>query len=290
MIRQKEKYLPVVLILPAIIMMYSIIMYPLVYSVYISFTSFNVQTPEKTAFVGLGNYVEAFNDPELWNAIKNTFIYVSTAVGVELSIGLGLALLFLRERKERSAIRTILIMPMTLTPVVAGLIWRILLTPEVGALNYYQSQVGLSYIAWLYDPSYALITTILVDIWQWTPFVFLVLSAALSSLPSEPFEAAKLDGASRLQIFRHVTLPLLRSALLVVLLFRIIESFKVYDTIYMLTRGGPGIATENLSYFIYRIGFLYFRMGYAAALSQIMLLIVTFVTLLLIRFLYKEVA
>ena len=190
--------------------------------------------------------------------------------------------------RQAGLIRTILILPTMMTPVVVGLIWRFMYNPELGMANYLLSFLGLGPFNWLGNRHLAMYAVMFADIWQWTPFMALVMLAGLQALPDEPFEAASIDGASGLQMVRYITLPLLRPTMLVAVLIRLMDAFKSFDLIFVLTGGGPGMTTEVLSFHIYRTGFKFFHMGYAAAMSYVMLVIVVLVSQILIRFLARE--
>ena len=175
-----------------------------------------------------------------------------------------------------------------MTPVVVGIIWRLMYNPDLGMLNYFLSWFGFSPVNWTGMPGTALPSVMMADIWEWTPFVALILLAGLQSLPREPYEAALVDGASSWQTFCYITFPLLSPAMLVVLLIRVMDSFKTFDLIFVLTQGGPGMSTEILNYYTYRYGFKFFHLGYASALSWVLLVVVTIICMILIRILQSR--
>ncbi len=220
-------------------------------------------------FIGFDNYLEAFSDPLFWSALRVTGKFIGIAVPIELVIGIGLALAFQREFRGIRIVRTIFLIPMMVTPVIVGLTWRFMLNPEVGIIDYILRRD----ISWLGNQQLAIYVCILVDIWQWTPFMFLIAFAGLRSLPIEPFEAAIVDGGSRAQIFWFITLPLLSRILLVAITLRFLDTIKIFDTIYVMTKGGPVRTTETLSIWLYRVGLRFFHIGYAAAISWIFLAI-----------------
>lgn len=170
-----------------------------------------------------------------------------------------------------------------MTPVVVGIIWRLMYNPDLGMLNYFLTLFGFSPVNWTGMPGTALPSVMMADIWEWTPFMALIMLAGLHALPRGPFEAASVDGASWWQTLRYVTLPLLSPAMLVALLIRLMDSFKTFDLIFVLTQGGPGMSTEILNYYTYRYGFKFFHMGYASALSWLLVVVVTIISLILIR-------
>ncbi len=221
--------------------------------------------------MGVDNYALALTDEAFWDAVRVTVAYVVTTTGLELVLGFVLALVLARRMRGLGIVRTLLIIPMAMTPVVVGLTWRLLYTPPFGLVNWSAGLVGIDLPPMLTDPVLAFVAVAVVDIWQWTPFMMLLMLAGLQSLPSEPFEAAAVDGASRLQSLRFLTVPMLKGIVLVALIFRGVDAFDTFDTIYVLTRGGPGTATQTLTMFDFFQAFRWFHFGYAAAVAVIML-------------------
>lgn len=285
MIRQEQRLFALLLVLPTIFYLLSLGIFPLVYSIFISTKSLNLALPWKTYSVGMGNYFAALKDIWFHESLKVTAYFVAGAVGIELLAGTGIALLLNRPIKGMNIFRVILFMPVIMTPVVVSLIWRLMYHPELGILNILLEKVGIRGPAWLATPTSAMVSIIIVDIWQWTPYIFMVLLAGLTALPREPFEAAKVGGASSWQTFRYITIPLLRPIILIVVLIRVMDAIRIFDIVFILTGGGPALSTELLSLYIYRIGFRFFRMGYASALSIILLV----VTIMLVNGLIKVV-
>ncbi len=260
-------------LLPVFGIMVSVAIYPMIYELYLSFQTYNSLRPwYPRGFVGLGNYIDALSKIRVWKSLGMTLYFVAAAVGIELVFGLGIALLFNRELRGKSIFRTLIMIPLTLTPVVVALIWKYLFHDTFGLITYVFKYFGWS-TEFYGDPSLALPTMIFIDIWQWTPFVFLILLAGILSLPKEPFESAKIDGASVLQIFWHMTLPLLKPIIMIAVLLRLVDAIKIFDTIWVLTKGGPGGSTEVYNILIYLEGFRYYNMGYGAALGIILLII-----------------
>jgi multiple sugar transport system permease protein len=213
---------------------------------------------------------------------------VAVTVALELALGLGVALLFFRRFPGDKFMRALILLPMVVAPVVVGLLWRYMLNVNFGVVNYLLSQVGIPRIDFLGDPFWALPTLIVIDVWQWTPFMFLILLAALQGIPEDILEAARVDGANPVQIFVYQMLPLMRYPIAVAVVLRTIDAFRVYDIIYMTTRGGPVDATQTLSWQIYDAGFRSFDLGYAAAYSWLMLAIVLIVTTLALRMMMRK--
>ena len=257
-------------------------LYPLLYALVISFFDYRLTDPNQTrTFVGLANYLNAFRDPQVLNAIGNTLVFVTGAVAIEMALGLGLALLFAEESRHSRWLRAWMLLPLALPPLVVGLVWRALYNADFGVISYYLKALGMDVGRGpLGEPRWAMPAVILVDVWQWTPLLMIIFLAGLKSLPQEPVEAALADGATRWQRFWHIILPMLKPTILIALLLRTMQAFKVFDIIYAMTSGGPGQATTVLNYHIYTVGLTFFRMGYAAALANILLVIVTFLAIL----------
>jgi len=261
-----------------------ILIYPLGYSLWLSFHRWTLRTfKQGIPFIGLENYRQLFSNPEFWSSLRITFTFVLLAITLEFVLGMALALLLNHDLKAKGLIRSFILLPMMCTNVVIGLTWRLLFNYEFGIINYYLTQLGFGPVEWLSSPKIALWSVILVDVWNTTSFVALMLLAGLQSLPEEPFEAARIDGANSLQTFLYLTLPLLRQTILVALLWRLIDTFRIFDVVYLLTAGGPARATETVSIYIYRYGFQAFNLGFASAASYIMIVIMLFLAGMMAR-------
>ncbi|MFN8455939.1 MAG: sugar ABC transporter permease [Anaerolineae bacterium] len=275
---------------PLLIFVLVISLYPLAFSFFISFFKYRLTDPNQLrTFLGLDNYLNAFYDKQVSRALMTTLIFVIGSVTTEIVVGLALALLLSAETGLMRVIRSFLLMPMAIPPLVVGLVWRSLYNVDFGVLPYYLKLLGfnmgrgpLGEIAW------AMPAVILVDLWQWSPLLMVIFLAGLKSLPTEPYEAAIVDGATRWQRFWYITLPLLKPTLLVGLLLRTMQSFKVFDIIYATTGGGPGSATTVLNYHIYTVGMTFFDMGYAAALANILLVVVAILSIMYIMVLERQ--
>jgi len=278
------------LLSPLLIFIVVIAIYPLFFSFYISFFKYRLTDPNQTrTFLGLANYINAFKDPQVTGAIANTLIFVAGTVIVEIALGLGLALLFAAESRRTQMLRSWMLIPMALPPLVVGLVWKSLYNVDFGVIPYYLKQLGLDMGRGpLGELQWAMPAVILIDVWQWTPLIMVIFLAGLKSLPHEPYEAARVDGATRWQSFWYITLPMLKPTFLVALLLRTMQSFKVFDIIYATTGGGPGSATTVLNYHIYTVGMVFFKMGYAAALANILLIIVAALAILYIIVLERQ--
>jgi multiple sugar transport system permease protein len=265
--------LPFFMLAPAVVVLAALTLFPIGYVIYLSLTDLSANTPDG-AYIGLDNYRLIRSDPAFWDSLRVTGLFTGGAVMLEFLLGFGIALLLNRRLRGLGVVRTLMLLPMVMTPVIVGLTWRMLYSPTYGILDYLLSQLGLPQPSWLDDGGLALWSVVTVDIWQWTPFMFLLLTAGLHSLPTEPYEAARVDGAGRLATFRHLTLPLMRNIIIIALIFRAIDAFDTFDIIWVLTNGGPGTATQTMTIYSYFQSFRWYNFSYGAALSVIMLLIV----------------
>lgn len=265
--------------LPAVLALIVLILLPMLANFGISLFDWFIGRPP--TFIGLENFSDALSDRRFWNGVKNTFYFTALAVPIQLIFGLGVAVLFNREMPAKGLVRTIILMPMVATPVAIALIWALMFNPSLGVLNYFLESLGLPRSLWVADSSLALPSLVMVDVWQWTPMVALILLAALQGVPQEQVEAARIDGASGFQVFWNVVFPAIRNAMVVALILRSIDALKTFDIIYVITAGGPGIATETLNVFAFKAGFEFFRAGYAATLLIFLMFIVLGVAILL---------
>jgi len=278
------------LLFPLLVYIVLIALYPLFFSLKISLYQYRLTDPNQTqTFIGLQNYIRAFQDPTVLVSLKNTLIYVAGTVSVEMLLGLGLAFLFSGETKLAQFVRSFLLIPMALPPLVVGLVWKSLYNADFGVIPFYLKELGVNVGRGpLSELSTAMPAVMLIDIWQWTPLLMIIFLAGLKSLPEEPYEAAFVDGSSRWQSFIYITLPLLKPTFLIAFLLRTVQSFKVFDTIYATTSGGPGQATTVLNYHIYTVGLTFFDMGYASALANILLLMVTILSIIYIMVMTRK--
>lgn len=265
--------------LPAILAIIVLIVGPVLANFLISLQHWFIGLPP--SFAGLDNFAEALADRRFWNGVRNTFYFTLMAVPLQLLLGMGIAVLFNREFPGKGLVRTIILLPMVATPVAIALIWALMFNPSLGVLNYFLESVGLPRSLWVADVSLALPSLVLVDVWEWTPMVALILLAALQGVPTEYYEAARIDGANAVQTFWSITLPSIRSAIVVALILRAIDALKTFDIIYVITAGGPGTASETLNVFAFKTGFEFFRAGYAAALLIFLMVLVLGVSIML---------
>jgi multiple sugar transport system permease protein len=265
--------------------------FPLLYSLVLSFQRRDLQHPNEDQFVGLGNYAAALVDPRVLSAMTNTLLLVVVGIAIQFVLGLGLALVVVDELRGKRFIIPLLMLPVMMVPVVVALGWRLLWDSQYGPINqilsiFLRRDVD---ILWLTQKWPALFAVLVTDVWQWTPFMFLILLAGLSSLNPELYEAAALDGAGWWEELREITLPGLAPVIAVAILFRALDAFKIFDQIFMLTQGQPGTATETISWYIYQVGYKFFNLGYAAAVSYLLLMFLTVVaTIYAGRFLSEE--
>jgi multiple sugar transport system permease protein len=269
---------PYVFMAPAVIIMGLALLYPLAYMIYGSFRAWDPsQNISETEFVGLKNYITLFFDPAFRESLSVTLTFAFAVVTAELAIGVGLALLLDRNIRGMSVLRTLFILPMMIAPVVVSLMWRYMYHPTVGTINRTLKSIGLEGVDWL--GQHALLSVIIADIWQWTPFIFILSLAALQSLPRSALEAAKIDGATGWQQIRYIKLPLMMPVLIVTGLLRLIDAFKVLEVILVMTEGGPGLSTEIIALRISRTATEFRELGVAAAMSNYLLILLLILTL-----------
>ncbi len=267
---------------PLLVLLALVFAYPLGYSLYLSLTDKQV-TSQEVNFVGVDQFTGLIHNSDYGVAMRNTLIFVFCAVAIELVLGLALALALQRQRRARDLTRSFLLTPMFVTPIAVGLMFRFLLNQQLGAIPEILGKLGITID--FFGPGLALATIVAIDVWQWTPFMVLLLLAGIESLPKQPFEAARVDGASAWMTFRRVTLPMLRPVIAIAVLLRALDAFKVFEYVFATTRGGPGNATETIQYQIYRTGFQFFRLGEAAAMAFVLVAVV----LLLVTVLYRRI-
>lgn len=275
------------LLIPMVLILGAILIYPLLYSLVISFQNYELSKIGQEHFVGFDNYISIFGNRSFWSAMRNTITFVIIAVSIEVTLGFFLAILLHNKATFlRGFFRSTLLSPMFITPIAVGLIFRFLTNSQLGVipnlLKNFNIQIDF------FGPKLALFSIALIDTWQWTPFMLLLILAGLESLPEEPFEAAQVDGAEGWKMIWYVTLPLMRPILLAAIVIRMLDAFKVYEYVYAITRGGPGVSTETMQYFIYRTGFIYFRAGEAAAMSYTFIFVITIMVMILFRILQNK--
>ena len=270
--------------IPGCVFLLLVIVAPIISTFSMSLTNYNFTKPQSKTFVGFKNYIDIFKDPFFWETAWHTLIYVISAVALEFSLGTLLALFFFRLNKENSIMMSFFILPSVISPIVVGLIFRYMLNTEYGFFTYILNNLGLfKGVALLGNSATALPSVIVADIWQWTPFMTLMIISGLISLPTEPYEAAKVDGANGATIFFRITLPLLIPVVRVSLMLRIADVIKEFDKIFVMTDGGPGTATETFNYYSYRVNFRYFTVGKGSALVTIILVFILIISVIMIK-------
>jgi multiple sugar transport system permease protein len=271
-LESRERRFALSLLGPALVLLLLTTTAPLIYLVWTSLQRIDLGMPWLTGFAGLGNYLKMGDDPRFWNSLLLTFIYTGSTVILQVVVGLSLALLVMQLPRGQALLRIAAILPIVLAPVVVGLFWRTLvLAPDFGIVDLVTRALGLGSYNWLGDPQLALISVIAIHTWQWTPFAFLVLLATLATLPPDVYEAARLDRASAWRTFLHITLPLIRPAVVMVVIMRLMTALSAFAAIFAATGGGPGSATEILNLYAYRTSFTELNLGYGASLAVVLL-------------------
>jgi multiple sugar transport system permease protein len=278
-------------LLPAVVYLFALTIYPFLYSVVAGFLNFSLTNPRPPTFAGLANYRSLFSDDLFLAAMLNTGLITVASVVIEFVIGFSMAHLFIAISDLRGSqlLRTIYILPMMVTPVVVGLLWSYILDPLFGIMNYLLGLVGVAPQPWFSDANTALWSVVFVNVWQWSPFLMLICTAALVSIPRDLYEAARIDGARWFQTVIRIELPLIRNTVLIGIIFRVIDNFRMFDIIFATTRGGPGRATEVVSLYAYRQIFQYFNAGYGAATAVVVFLIAMIIGTIAAKLLQREV-
>jgi multiple sugar transport system permease protein len=278
----------VLTVLPAVVVLLLITVFPTIYSITVSLKSYYLPRPYASESVGVDNYIEVLMDGRFWTSMRQTVILMASAISMELILGFGIALFLYNEFKGSKIITPIILMPMMIAPVIVGYMWRLLFQVETGPINYLLGFLSLGPYAWTSNVATAVPSIVIADIWQWTPFVVLVLLAGLTSLSPDILEAAQVDGASGWQKLIYVIIPMLRRVVAIVLLLRILDTFRMFDKIYVMTHGGPGSATETVGFYAYLSGFKYLRIGYAAAMSFLLLFITVIMSMTIAKTIHGE--
>jgi multiple sugar transport system permease protein len=274
---------------PAILLVV-LIFGPLIYSIVLSLYKWQITDINSgKPFVGLDNYVRLFTDPQVLTAVINTLEYVVGSVGVELVLGFIIASALFEMTKGRRLANSLILLPMIIAPVITALIWRYMLDPQFGLVSQILAVFGIKGgIPFFGSSQYALPSLMVVDIWQWTPFVVLILHAGMLGISEEQFEAARIDGAGRLRILRSIVIPGIAPQILLVLLFRTMDTYRIFDTVFVLTRGGPGTSTQTIGLYTYQTGFSFFNLGYAMTLSVFILVTVAIISGFYLRLLRRR--
>ena len=269
-----ERNLKYIFPMPAVIFIFLLMIFPVCYTLFISFTDWALTSGRPMRFAGFESYLRVLKDNRFHNAVLRTFGYTFGSVAAEAVLGTIVALILYREFIGRGLLKFFLLMPLVVTPVAIGILFNLFYDPTIGFLNWCLSILGLPQSGWVTEAKTVLISLILVDVWQWTPMITLIVLAGLSSLPHEPYESAMVDGASSIQTFFHITLPMIMPTMLTAIVLRSVDALKTYDIIAAMTRGGPGYSSETLNIFAYKLSFEYFAMGRASAALVFLFLIV----------------
>jgi len=279
-----RRWAPYVLVAPSVIVLLGVMVYPIAYGVYLSLFEYRMTQSLNWIFVGLGNYRRLFfQTPEFLNSIFVTFQFTVLTITAEFVIGLSLALLLNMDFPGRTLFRTLVLLPLMVPPLVSGLLWRVMYENQFGVISYFIRSLGFEAPVFLGDRLLALPAVVATEVWRATPFMTLVLLAALQAVPHELHEAAQVDGAGRVSRFRFISLPLILPVLLVALLFRTVDVLRTFDLVYLLTQGGPGSRTEVIGMYIYRVGFVNFNMGITSALAMLLFVLTLLVCVVYLR-------
>lgn len=285
MVRQGffEKNLRYIFPLPAVLFVVVLMVFPVAYTFFLSFTDWTLTSGRPLSVVGLKSYLQVLKEPRFLEALGRTFYFTFGSVIVEMLLGTALALILNRSFKGKGVVKTLLLLPLVATPVAIGIVWNLFYDPTIGILNYVLSVLKLPQSGWVSDAKSVMPSLIIVDIWQWTPMITIIVLAGLAGLSSEPYESAMVDGASARQVLFHITLPMLMPTILTAVILRTIDALKTYDIIYSMTGGGPGYASENLNVLAFKYSFEYFRMGQSAVMLVFLFIIVLLFSLLVMR-------
>jgi multiple sugar transport system permease protein len=265
-----------IMISPTMLILIALSIFPLIFNVFYSFTDYNFLSRKDVAFIGLENYINIFKDIYFQQAVFNTLKFTVLAVFFETLFGLTFALLVNSVQKGRKQLRTVLLFPTLLPPVTVALIWQMMFSNNYGIINEMLGEIGIGPVNWLMNVNTAFYAILTIDIWQYTPFAFLLIYASLQTVPQVQYEAAKIDGAGIWQQFVYVTLPNIASGVIVVVLLRTIDTFRLFDKVNILTKGGPANSTATITQYIYQHGVHGLRIGYGAAVALIMTIIILF--------------
>jgi multiple sugar transport system permease protein len=254
-------------VLPALVVVMAVIIFPWAFTIWMSLHEWKVGAP--TTFVGLANYLRLPTDPRFIEAVERTLLYTVLSVVLPLIFGTLAAVVFHARFPFRGLLRAVFIMPMMATPVAIALVWTMIFHPQLGVLNYLLSLVGLPPQLWVFHPATVIPSLVLVETWQWTPLVMLIVLGGIAAIPTEPYESAQIDGAGHWQMFRYITLPLITPFLFIAAMIRTIDAVKSFDIIFAITQGGPGSASETINLYLYSVAFVYYDLGYGSAIAVV---------------------
>ena len=272
---------------PTAVYLLALTVFPFIYSLNLSLHQVKLTRLDRKIFVGLDNYTKLFTDPLFLDACRNIAMVTITSITIEIVFGFAIAKIFFALRHQRAGgfLRSLSIVPMMVTPICIGLIFSYIFNPVLGIANYLITRVGLPPLGWLSDPALALLTVTLINSWQWTPFMMLLMLAGLMSIPQEHYEAAEIEGAKWWHIARAIEFPAIKNVVLVGVILRLIDNLRLFDIVYVTTRGGPGSSTELVTLFAYKQDFQYFQVGYGSAAAVVILGISIIITTFAVRYL-----
>ena len=285
-VSSRNPYLPYLMALPALALTLPVL-YPFIQSIYYSMTTYSLTSPVKN-FIWFENYIWLFTSAEFWNSVKVSFVYTISAVGIELILGLIIAILLNQETFLAKVFRPLLLLPLMIAPIIGTLMWKLMMSPEFGVLNYFLSFIGMRDFQWASAANSAMFSVVMIDVWMFTPFIALLLLAGLRSMPAPPFEAAMVDGASRWFTFKTLTLPMLMPFIIVSVVFRLIDSLRQFDIIFGLTKGGPGATLMNFQVSAYTTAFTYTKVADGSALMIVNWVIIYVISMFLVKFWRKS--
>ncbi len=278
-----ERNLKILFPLPAVTFVVVMMLFPVLYTLFLSFTNWNLTSGMPLSIVWFRSYLRVLKEPRFVSAIGRTFSFTAIALSAETLLGLALALLLNREFKGKSLMKLILLLPLVATPVAIGIVWNLFFDPTIGLANFVLTQLGLPKSSWVSSSATVIPSLALVDIWQWTPMITLIVLAGLAALSQEPYESARVDGASNIQIFFRITLPMIAPTLLTAMILRAIDALKTFDIIYAMTGGGPGYASETMNVMAFKYSFEYFRMGQASVILVFLFLLVLLLSIVIMQ-------
>jgi multiple sugar transport system permease protein len=269
-----ERNLQILFPLPAVVFIGLLMVFPILYTLYLSFTNWNLTSGMEPSFVGLSSYLRVFSEPRFLHALGRTFTFTLFAVAIEVVLGVAIALILNRAFIGKSVAKLLLLLPLVATPVAVGIVFNLFYDPTIGLLNFALHALGLPQGRWVSSENTVIASLVLVDVWQWTPMITLIVLAGLAGLSEEPVEAARVDGASDWQILRFVTLPMVMPVILTAMILRLIDALKTFDIIFAMTGGGPGYASETLNIMGFKYSFEYFRMGQSSVILVALFMVV----------------
>ena len=267
-------------VIPALVVVLAVIVFPWLFTIWMSFNEWKVGAP--TSLVGLANYLRLPNDPRFVEAVWHTLIYTVLSVLLPVICGTFAAVVFHIKFPLRGFLRAIFIMPMMATPVAIALVWTMMFHPQLGVLNYLLSLVGIPPQLWVFHPATVIPSLVLVETWQWTPLVMLIVLGGIAALPTEPYESAQIDGAGMWQMFRYITLPLILPFIFIAAMIRTIDAVKSFDIIFAITQGGPGSASETINVYLYSVAFVYYDLGYGSAIAVVFFVLIVLLAAVLL--------